>query len=367
MNELTPRRILMTADTLGGVWTYALEVAHALAPHGVEIALATMGRKLTKGQRRELAAFPNLELCESDWQLEWMDDPWADVDRAGDWLLDIAARFEPDLVHLNGFAHGALAWGAPVLIAAHSCVLSWWNAVKGEEAPARYDEYQCRVAAGLAAAGMVVAPTAAMMEALCAHYGPLPQRRVIFNAREASQFAAAAKQPRILTAGRLWDEAKNVGTLDAAAPLVRWPICVAGDRTSPDGARAPLRHVHGLGKLTPAQMAGRLAASAIYAMPARYEPFGLSALEAGLSGCALVLGDIASLREVWGDAAVFVTPDDAPALAQTLNALIDDPARLRDFGRRARQRALQYSPKKMADGYLTVYRACLGQQEEALA
>ena len=39
-----PRRILMTADTIGGVWSYALELAQGLARHGVEVALATMGR-----------------------------------------------------------------------------------------------------------------------------------------------------------------------------------------------------------------------------------------------------------------------------------------------------------------------------------
>ena len=368
MSERIPRRILMTADTLGGVWTYALEMARALAPHGVEIALATMGSPLTAQQRAELAACPNVELFESRYQLEWMDDPWADVDRAGDWLLDIAARFEPDLVHLNGYAHGDLDWGAPVLIAAHSCVLSWWKDVKGKEAPARYDEYQCRVAAGLAAAEAVVAPTAAMMEALRTHYRAVPRKRVILNARNASEFSARTKkQPRVITAGRLWDEAKNVAALDAAAPHVGWPIYVAGDRTSPDGACAPLRHVHGLGRLTPPEMAAQLASSAIYALPARYEPFGLSALEAGICGCALVLGDIPSLREVWGEAALFVAPDDAPALAYTLNALIDDPPRLRELGRRARKRALRYSPRKMAAGYLAAYRACLGRQEEALA
>ena len=37
------RRILMTADTIGGVWTYALEFARALGPHGIEVTLATMG------------------------------------------------------------------------------------------------------------------------------------------------------------------------------------------------------------------------------------------------------------------------------------------------------------------------------------
>ena len=54
--------------------------------------------------------------------------------------------------------------------------------------------------------------------------------------------------------------------------------------------------------------------AAIYALPARYEPFGLSILEAALSGCALVIGDIPSLREIWADAALFVPSDghDAP-------------------------------------------------------
>lgn len=40
----TPQRILMTADTVGGVWTYALELAQALDSRGIQIALATMGR-----------------------------------------------------------------------------------------------------------------------------------------------------------------------------------------------------------------------------------------------------------------------------------------------------------------------------------
>jgi glycogen synthase len=55
------------------------------------------------------------------------------------------------------------------------------------------------------------------------------------------------------------------------------------------------------------------ARASIYALPARYEPFGLSALEAALSGCALILGDIPSLREVWLEAAPYVSPDDESA------------------------------------------------------
>src|ERR1044071_7958955 len=81
-----PRNILMTADTVGGVWTYALELARALQPHGVEVQLALMGPPLTSAQRADADAIPNLSLFKSDYKLEWMPDCWADVKRAGDWF-----------------------------------------------------------------------------------------------------------------------------------------------------------------------------------------------------------------------------------------------------------------------------------------
>src|SRR5256885_13784914 len=102
-----PQRILMSADTVGGVWTYALELARALASHDVMVTLATMGAPLTAAQSREAAELSNLEIEQSNFKLEWMQNPWEDVWKAGDWLLEIEERVQPDLIHLNGFAHGA--------------------------------------------------------------------------------------------------------------------------------------------------------------------------------------------------------------------------------------------------------------------
>ena len=82
-----PRRILMTTDTIGGVWTFALELARGLSPYGIEVILATMGELPGADQYREAAKIENLPLCESRFRLEWMDDPWEDVRRAGAWLL----------------------------------------------------------------------------------------------------------------------------------------------------------------------------------------------------------------------------------------------------------------------------------------
>src|SRR5437016_556960 len=102
-----PKRILMTADGVGGVWTYALDLCRSLGPRGIEVGLATMGQPLAAAQQREAKALPNVRVFESAFRLEWMEEPWEDVKMAGAWLLRIRDRFQPDLVHLNGYVHGA--------------------------------------------------------------------------------------------------------------------------------------------------------------------------------------------------------------------------------------------------------------------
>jgi glycogen(starch) synthase len=93
----------------------------------------------------------------------------------------------------------------------------------------------------------------------------------------------------------------------------------------------------------------------VFAAPARYEPFGLAALEAARDVCALVLGDIPSLREVWGAAATYVDPGDPAALRAALRALLEDPAAARAAGARARRHAAQYSVAAMAAAHLSLY------------
>lgn len=348
----------MTADCVGGVWTYALDLARALGGHGVQVDLATMGRLPSATQTAEAAAIPNLTLYPSAFALEWEPDPWDDMARAGDWLLGLEAELKPDVVHLNGYVHGALPWAAPTLMVGHSCVLSWWRAVRGADAPPEWDRYAEAVRPGLHAARAVVAPTQAMLDALTAHYGPFPASalmRVVPNGRDASLFTPATKQPFVFCAGRLWDDAKNVRALDAAADGLPWPVRVAGDTAHGAGQEARAENAWLLGRLSPAETAAQMAAASVYALPARYEPFGLSALEAGLSGCALVLGDIPSLREVWGDAALFVPPDDPAALRAALCHLIADDALRGKLSARAEARAQTYTLARMADGYLAAY------------
>lgn len=346
-------RVLMTADALGGVWTYALDLAAGLRPHGVDVHLATMGSELTPDQRTQASAVA--EVHEAPFALEWMPDPWAEVDAAGEWLLELADLITPDLVHLNGYVHAALPWPAPVLVVAHSDVLSWWSAVHGEPAPSEWSTYRDRVRAGLLAADAVVAPTAAVLDDLRRGYD-VHGGTVIPNGRAAEfDSPAPAKEPLVLGAGRVWDEAKNLRLLAGLGDRVTWPIAVAGDASGPQGEDDARAGATLLGRLPWPELASWLRRASIFAAPASYEPFGLGPLEAAWAGCALVLGDIPSLREAWGDAARYVPPRDPDALAAALQHLIDDPAARADLAQRARQRAGDHTVTRMAAGYLDAY------------
>jgi glycogen synthase len=349
----------MTADTIGGIWTYALELIRGLHPLGVQVALATMGAAPRPNQEREAAAIPNLDLYSSRYKLEWMDDPWREVEEAGEWLLGLQASTDARLAHLNGYSHAALPWKIPTLVAGHSCVLSWWSAVKGERAPQKWAHYQRAVRDGLQKTDLVISPSQSMLQELGRHYGPLHRAKVVANGRNADLFRPGKKEAMILSAGRLWDEAKNVGQLAAVAEQLDWPVNVAGDQRHPNGRMARLDRVHLLGSLSSEQMLVELQKAAIFALPARYEPFGLSILEAALCGCALVLGNIASLKEMWRGAALFVSPDDPDELRDALQWLIKHGSARQELARTARKRAAQHTPERMAAAYLGAYREVL--------
>jgi glycosyltransferase involved in cell wall biosynthesis len=216
--------VLMTADPLTGVWAYALELIGALAEHDVDVVLATMGAPLSPAQRREVYRLPNVSLAESRHAVEWMEDPWREVDAAADWLRGLEQRHAPDVIHVNGFAHAAVRFDAPVLCAAHACKLTWMRAVRGCAPGRTWGEYRARVARGLLKADELVAPTDAILEAILGAHGVIRSGRVIPHGRAAAAFPPGKKEPFVLAAGRPWDEEQGQAELEACAGQVRWPI-----------------------------------------------------------------------------------------------------------------------------------------------
>ncbi|MDF3983239.1 glycosyltransferase family 4 protein [Luteibacter sp. PPL201] len=350
----------MSTDAVGGVWTFTMELSAGLAARGVEVLIAVLGPAPDRGRLRAAEALPGVRVVCGDYPLEWMREANDDNQAAaGEWLLDLATRFGPDVVHLNHFGHGGLPWGVPAVVVAHSCVGTWHEAVRGTPAGPEWAPYRRRVASGLARATLVVAPTHAMLADLSRIYDVSFRSIVIHNGRERPSTAPTRKQPFVFCAGRVWDDAKNVATLDRAAASIVWPVRVAGSVRHPEGGRVAFTHVELLGALGPSAMASHYSRAAIYALPARYEPFGLSVVEAAFAGCTLVLGDIPSLRELWGDTAVYVSPDDPDAMADRINMLTANRRGLREWGARARRHASRYTAERMVSGWRHAYSALL--------
>ncbi|MEX0648094.1 MAG: glycosyltransferase family 4 protein [Balneolaceae bacterium] len=356
----TSGKILMTVDTLGGVWTYAMELIQALERYNVHVVLATMGRQLNSHQKLQLSRLENVETEESCFRLEWMRDPWEDVDRAGNWLMELEKKHSPDLIHLNNYVHAGLPFIAPKIVIAHSDIYSWWNQVKGGLPPAKFKKYHRKVQQGLQKADLVIAPTQAMLNCVNTFYRASNNQKVISNARSDDKFGAASKKPFIFSIGRIWDEAKNIKLLEKVAAKCKWPVFIAGEDQHPEErSSCQFEHLHFLGRLSEEETAKWLAQASVYVMPAKYEPFGLSVLEAGLSSCALVLGDIDSLRENWDGAAFFIDPEKPESLEKILYLLQQDSSLRTAIAGAANQRAKTFTPEKMASEYMGVYQKLL--------
>jgi glycogen synthase len=336
-------RALVVADVVGGVRTFVRELTQGCSPLDVEFDLALIG----PSDGAVSLGGESVTSCElREFRLEWMDDPWADLKATSRWIGELCERHDPDLIHMNTFAPVPDP-ELPVLLTFHSCVLTWWRAVRGSEAPAHWNRYRRLVRAALDRADLITFPSRALAAAVSDVYGALGPSRVIPNGREVT-VPQVPREQLVVAAGRIWDEAKNVSLVASAAEAIRARVAAIG----PGEAHG----IESIGAVSEAELLRWLASAAVFVEPARYEPFGLTALEAALCGCALVLGDIPSLREVWGTAASYVSPDDAEALAASVNALLEDPWRRRRAAIRARTAALRYNPAAMANAYAEAYQ-----------
>lgn len=104
--------------------------------------------------------------------------------------------------------------------------------------------------------------------------------------------------------------------------------------------------------------------AAIVVVPSRWpEPFGLVALEAMASGAALICTDRGGLREVAGDAALYVPPDDPPALSAAIRALATDPTRRDALARAGQERARLFDAPGIAARLAALRQEVLAEAE----
>jgi glycogen synthase len=353
----SPLRVLMTADAVGGVWSYALDLAAGLATQA-ETTLVVLGPAPSPDQRLQAQAVEGLTLIETGLPLDWMATELAEIREAGAAVRGLARRIGAEVIHLNSPALAADGgFCAPVLGACHSCLATWWSAVKDGPMPPDFRWRTQALWRGMLACSALVAPSRSFARATARTY-ETPPPLVVHNGRSApADLSTGKREPLVFASGRLWDEGKNVAVLDAAAGLGGAPLYAAGPLAGPGGANClELKHAHGLGRLPAMAIEEWLSRAAVYATGALYEPFGLGVLEAAQAGCALVLSDIPTFRELWNGAAVFVDARDPAGFARAFEALLTDEAEASRLGALARARARRFSVRAMSDGVRAIYR-----------
>jgi glycosyltransferase involved in cell wall biosynthesis len=103
-----------------------------------------------------------------------------------------------------------------------------------------------------------------------------------------------------------------------------------------------------------------MARAAILVVPSRWqEPFGLTALEAMASGAALVCSPRGGLPEVGGAAVCYADPDDPGAVAASILALAEDPARRAALARAGLERARSFDVARTAGSLHSLRRQIL--------
>ena len=352
--------VLMTADAVGGVWQYSLDLGEGLVQRGLSVTIAILGPAPSPGSIAAAKVASGCRILVTGLSLDWMARDPSEVRAAAAALAGLAADLHADIVHLHAPALAGRDYPVPVVAVCHSCVGTWWEAVESGPLPADLAWRRDLAAEGCATVNALLAPTKAFAAATQAVYGLAESPLVVRNGRQAPAPPSRMLPPAayVFTAGRLWDRAKNAAALDRVAERLDWPLRAAGPMESPGGERVRASHLERLGRLDDRGVAAHLAQRPVFLSLARYEPFGLAVLEAASAGCALVLSDLASFRELWDGVALFVDPEDADGAVAAIQILADDPAERARRGSAARARATCYSVDAMTDGVLAVFSAC---------
>jgi len=354
--------ILITSDTVGGVWTHTQELVSGLVRAGHQITLVSFGKLPLPHQTAWMKVLPRLDYRPTEYRLEWMEVADRDIEESRRYLELLVREVRPDVLHFSQYCYGDLPADLPRIVVAHSDVVSWWAAVHGcepQETP-WMRRYRQHVIKGLQAADSVVAPSRWMLDAVCKHYVHPRQETVIYNGRTPALFNPhSPKEDFILSVGRIWDEGKHISLL--LKRELPGQICIVGWEQEPgrEGKETTLNardNVRLLGPKAQSELKDIYAAAAVYVATSRYEPFGLSPLEAALSGCALVMNDNPAFRELWGDAALYFERDNADDLALRLSEL-KDAGLLREYEMRAYQRACdRFTAERMVAQYEKIYQ-----------
>ncbi|MEW9920334.1 glycosyltransferase family 4 protein [Marimonas sp. MJW-29] len=193
---------------------------------------------------------------------------------------------------------------------------------------------------------------------------------VDFSVIKESGAADMATTADLVLAGRIVPEKGHSDLLEALWKLASegsHPSLVIAGEGPLRGAIEALAEDLGLrqqitftGALAHMDLLRALGSAKVAIIPSRFEGFGLVALEAMALGRSTIVSDAGGLPEVVGDTAVVVPVGDTSSMAGAISALLADPERQAEMGKRAAMRAMNFDLPYVAEKQIMAYRELLG-------
>jgi glycosyltransferase involved in cell wall biosynthesis len=200
--------------------------------------------------------------------------------------------------------------------------------------------------------------------------GVSPEFKPLDAGRCLPALAQFGLQPgRYLLAVGTLEPRKNLSTMIAAFERLpaglrrRFPLVIVGmNGWGMERFSGKVRHmiadgeVHLLGYVPQGDLPALYSGARLFVYPSLYEGFGLPPLEAMACGVPVIASCRASLPEVVGDAGVLVEALDDHAIAQHMQALIEDDALHACLSEAGRARAQTFTWRKFAHETIAVYK-----------
>jgi glycosyltransferase involved in cell wall biosynthesis len=161
-------------------------------------------------------------------------------------------------------------------------------------------------------------------------------------------------------------KSKNIVTLicafltlhDASLRLI-----IAGDINSSifKTEKYPLsNHISFLGHVSTEELIRLYREASLLVFPSLYESFGFPAVEAMACGCPVVVSNVASLREVCGDAAYYVNPSSAESIAEGIYKVLADSSLRESLTQKGLERAKLFSWERAAKAHIELFKEIIG-------
>jgi glycosyltransferase involved in cell wall biosynthesis len=170
------------------------------------------------------------------------------------------------------------------------------------------------------------------------------------------------EKPFVLSSGTL-EPRKNLPRLIEAYERLpeelrhRYQLVIVG----PDGwqmeeslkaANGNAENIRLLGYVSEEDLAALYRLCTVFCYPSLYEGFGLPLLEALQSGAPAITSSVSSLPEVAGPAARYVNPRETGEISAALVELLESPGKREELGKRALDRAREFSWDRTASAVL---------------